>query len=185
MYGLVNKAIQDVVVREYGKGAWTAVLEAAGTPEVDFQGMEEYPDHLTYALVGATAKTLNMSTDQVLEILGEYWVLYTAKAGYGDLLQMAGDSFVGLLQNLDLLHARIGRSYPALQPPAFQCTDISESSLLLHYRSGRAGLAPLVVGLIRGVAKMFKVTAAITVLDSKSAGADHDIFRISYASDTH
>lgn len=185
MYGLMNRSIQDLVVFRHGKAAWTAVLEAAGIPHTEFQSMEQYPDQMTYALIGAAAQTLKLSADHVAEMVGEHWILYTAKVGYGDLLRIAGDDFVSLLQNLDLLHARIGRAYPSLLPPAFQCTDITESSLRLHYRSPRPGLTPLVIGLIRGLAKMFKTTAEVTLLEAKAAGADHDIFLITHTSSGH
>ncbi len=181
MYGLVNRAIQEFVTTEFGVPMWESIRQAAEVETPEFHGMEEYPDAVTYALVGAASAKLALPPERILEAFGEYWVLYTGRAGYGDLLRMAGDDFVGFLQNLDRLHARIGRAYPSLKPPAFQCTDITDSTLLLHYRSDRPGLTPLVIGLVKGLGKMFNTAVEIAVVEDKAAGADHDIFRINYS----
>lgn len=180
MYGLVNRAVQDFVCTNFGEPVWEAMKVSAKLEGLEFQGMQQYPDCVTFALVTEAAKELNISTDQVLEALGEYWVLYTAKEGYGDLLSMSGSDFVSFLQNLDLLHARIGRAYPALQPPAFQCTDATDHSVLLHYRSERGGLTALVIGLISGLGQMFGVSVNTTVVARKSSAADHDVFHIEF-----
>jgi len=180
MYGLVNRAIQEFVTTEFGAPVWESIRQAAGVEAPEFHGMEEYPDWVTYSLVGAASAQLALPAEQVLEAFGQYWVRYTGRSGYGDLLGMAGRDFVSFLQNLDLLHARIGRAYPSLKPPAFQCSDITPSSLRLHYRSGRPGLTPLVVGLVKGLGQMFDITVDITLIEDKASGADHDIFHVTY-----
>ncbi len=115
-----------------------------------------------------------------METFGEYWVLYTAEKGYGDMLDMAGTSLAEFLPNLDMLHVRVGNLMPELNPPSFQCTDVTSNSLVLHYTSSRAGLAPMVLGLIRGLGKRFNTPATVTVLESKSQGADHDSFLVKW-----
>jgi hypothetical protein len=41
-------------------------------------------------------------------------------------------------------------------------------------------LTPMVFGLIRGLGKRFNTPAIVTVLDSKSQGADHDSFLVKW-----
>ena len=54
-----------------------------------------------------------------------------------------------------------------------------DPSLLLHYRSERAGLAPMVVGLLKGLGKRF--SQQLSVRQTAFRGSDdHDIFRIDY-----
>lgn len=185
MYGLVNRAIQEFVTSEFGADTWESIRTEAAVDTREFHGMEEYPDTVTYALVGAASKQLSLAPEKILEAFGEYWVLYTGKAGYGDLLRMSGGDFVSFLQNLDLLHARIGRAYPSLQPPAFQCTDVTDGALLLHYRSGRPGLTPLVIGLVKGVGKMFNTAVEITLLSRTATDDNHDVFRVTFTSQSH
>lgn len=44
-----------------------------------FISMEAYPDDLTHQLVRAASEELGMSPQEILQVFGEDWVLYTAK----------------------------------------------------------------------------------------------------------
>jgi Haem-NO-binding len=183
MYGLVNKALQDLVCSRFGEAAWETIRRTAGVAVDVFVGMEAYPDDVTYKLVGAASEVLEVSSEEVLKAFGEYWVSYTAKEGYGEILRLAGDTLPAFLQNLDDLHTRVGLLFPRLKPPSFWCTDIREDSLRLHYRPGldsREGLGPFVVGLVRGLGIRFKIEIEINQTASRSQGADHDEFSITF-----
>ena len=180
MYGLVNKAIRDMVCENFGQGTWETIRQKAEVEADSFIGMEPYPDDVTHRLVKAASEVLSMSPPDILKAFGEYWVIYTAKEGYGEMLDMAGDNLPDFLQNLDNLHARVGVSFPQLKPPSFECTDVDDDSMNLHYRSTREGLAPMVVGLVGGLGKRFDVEVDVTQVKSREDGADHDEFTIRY-----
>lgn len=180
MYGLVNKAVEDLVKTNFGELAWEQIKTKAKISETSFVSMQAYDDHMTYDLVGAATEVLGLSAEQVLEAFGEYWVLYTAKEGYGSILDAAGNNLVDFLKNLDALHVRVGSLMSELQPPSFECSDITSNSLQLHYFSDRAGLAAMVVGLVKGLGKRFNTPCEVSVLSSKSTGADHDIFEVKW-----
>ena len=93
---------------------------------------------------------------------------------------MAGHDFVSFVQNLDLLHARVRRSYPDLEPPSFRCTELQEGSFRLHYYSSREGLAPFVIGLIRGLGQLFATRVRVEHISRQVSQADHDVFTIHY-----
>lgn len=180
MYGLVNKAIEDMVCKRFSDDVWEKIKETA---EVDIDGfisMEAYPDDLTHRLVRAASVVLEMTPQQILQAFGEYWVIYTATEGYGQMLDMAGENLPEFLQNLDNLHARVGLSFPKLLPPSFQCTNLQEESLNIHYHSQRSGLAPMVVGLLKGVGKRFNTEVDVTQTRSREQGASHDEFSIEF-----
>jgi hypothetical protein len=183
MYGLVNTALQDLVASRFGEDTWETIKRNAGVDIEVFVSLEAYPDDVTYKLVGAASAVLGLSAEEVLKAFGEYWVTYTAKEGYGELLKLAGDTLPAFLQNLDDLHTRVGLLFPHLKPPSFWCTDIREDSLRLHYRPGvdsREGLEPFVVGLLNGLAIRFKIEIEITQTAHRSQGADHDEFSIAF-----
>ena len=180
MYGLVNKAVRDLVLMRFGKDRWDEIKTKAGVNGDTFVGMSPYPDEVTYRLVAAASETLGLSPEQVLEAFGEHWIGYTAQEGYGAMLDLAGDNFVDFLKNLDKLHARVGLSFPKLAPPSFRCTDVTEGSVRLHYYSKRPGLAPFVVGLLKGLGKRFKVELDVSVDKSRDNGHDHDEFLIRF-----
>lgn len=182
MYGLVNKAVEDLVKGNFGEEAWLKIKEKAQVNEGAFVSMKSYHDDVTYSLVGAATEVLGLSAEQVLEAFGEYWVLYTAKEGYGDMLNAAGNTLVEFLQNLDALHVRVGNIMPDLRPPSFECTDITANSLQLHYFSDRAGLSSMVVGLVRGLGKKFNTPCEVVLVSDRNKGEDHDIFEVSWQS---
>ena len=180
MYGLVNKAVQDLVVTQFGQEEWEAIMDKAGVRVDSFLCMKAYPDEITYSLVAAASEILNLTPAQVLEAFGEHWIVYTAQEGYGDLLEMAGGSLVEFLQHLDALHARVGLSFPELRPPSFRCSDVTDNSVRLHYESERQGLAPMVVGLLKGLGKRFNTTVDVSWEESTDGGRTHDVFLIRF-----
>lgn len=179
MYGMVNKAVEDLIVTRFGPEAWQDVRQRAGVDQ-DFVNMNQYPDEVTVNLVAAASARLGLPPATILEEFGLHWIRYTAHAGYGDLLRLAGGSFISFLQNLDALHARVGLSFPHLAPPSFRCTDLTPHSVVLHYHSTRSGLAPLVIGLIKGLGQMFRTRVTITQTAHKGETSDHDTFFIEY-----
>jgi len=180
MYGLVNQAIEDLVRSNHGGTTWELIKQKAEVQTEAFLGMEEYPDDVTYRLVQAAAEVLNIPPEEFLRAFGEYWVLYTAKKGYGEMLTAAGKDLPEFLQNLDTLHTRVGVIMPNLQPPSFGCTEVSEHSLHLHYYSHRQGLAPMVIGLVQGLGKMFGTETDVHHTKGHHTGEDHDVFYISW-----
>ena len=117
--------------------------------------------------------------EAVYEAFGEYWTTYTAEAGYGELMRSAGKTLPEFLRNLDLLHTRVKMSFPHLVPPSFTVTDETADSLVLHYYSSRQGLAPLVVGLLRGLGDRFGV--AVTVSQERvDHPTPHEVYHLSW-----
>ncbi len=177
MYGLVNRAIEGLVLEKFGEETWRKICARAELQDPSWVAMQAYDDAITYALVGAASAELGMDSAAVLEAFGEYWTSYTIEEGYGDLMSMMGGSLDEFLDNLDSMHARIGGTMPELVPPGFEREPQEDGSSILHYRSEREGLAPMVIGLIKGLARRFDVAIEIEQLESTSAG--HDCFRIS------
>src|ERR1700761_8886775 len=106
MYGLINKAIHDLVTTRFGDAKWQEICHKAGVTDAAFVSMEKYPDETTYRLVGAASEVLATPAEDVLELFGEYWTVYSAEAGFGHLLEFAGSNLVDFLRNLDNMHTR-------------------------------------------------------------------------------
>ena len=157
MYGLINKAISGLVIQNFGAGAWQEICQVANLDTNEFVSMEQYPDSITYDLVGAASKVLDLPPEVILETFGRYWVEFVGQQNYGKLMDAAGGNLGDFLENLDEMHARIMLSYPQLVPPSFKLSNRTPTSMSLHYSSTRAGLEPLVVGLLRGLADRFEI----------------------------
>ncbi|MGH1392847.1 MAG: heme NO-binding domain-containing protein [Trichormus sp.] len=182
MYGLVNQAIHDMVCSRFGEETWQVIKHKAEVDVEIFISMQAYPDDMTHRLVKAASSVLNLTPAEIMHAFGEFWVQYTAEQGYGDLMAMSGDNLPEFLQNLDQLHARVGVMFPKLQPPSFDCEEDEQQILNLHYHSHRVGLAPMVMGLVKGLGERFNTDVEVTQTQSKADGADHDQFSIRYKS---
>lgn len=178
MYGMVNKAIVDMVHAQFGAEVWEKIQKAAEIDEDLFLSMSQYPDDVTFRLVSAASQVLKTPPEVVLQSFGRYWVTYTAREGYGELLRISGPSIWAFLANLDNMHARVALSFPRLRPPSFRCTEVHQHGLKLHYRSTRKGLTHLVVGLLQGLGELFETTVRVRILPRDPAEPDEDIFEI-------
>ncbi len=179
MYGIVNKGIRDLVLRNHGEEVWLKIREEANCEEDLFLSMEVYDDAITYNLVGAASKVLNTSAHNILVAFGEFWMQFTATEGYGDILQIAGVSFPQFLRQLDNLHKRLGATYKNLLPPSFICKEIDGQTLLLEYHSSRKGLSSLTEGILLGLGKKFNVSVELQHL-KKQEELGYDEYLVKY-----
>lgn len=180
MYGIVNKAIEELVKENYGEEKWE-LIKIRSAVDIDFFiSNEPYDDAITYQLAGAVAEEMEVPLSEVLINFGEYWVLKTGLEKYGSLMEAGGNNLKEFLCNLPLFHNRIMLMYPKLTPPEFKITDIEERSVCVHYFSKREGLQDFVRGLLQGLGKMYKTAVNIELLQHRSSGADHEIFKVSW-----
>lgn len=180
MYGIVNKAIQELVIANFGEEKWDIILEKSGIEEDFFISSEAYDDDITFKLARAVSDEMNMSLKDVLIAFGEWWVLKTTKEKYGGLMESGGSTLKEFLINLPLFHNRVMLIYPKLTPPEFKISEVTENSLKLHYFSKREGLQEFVRGLIQGLGLMFETETTIELLQTRDFGDDHEIFKISW-----
>lgn len=179
MYGMVNKAVQDLIVTNHGAEVWENIRQQAGVEEEMFISSETYPDELTFRLVAAASAVLAVPAEVVLNEFGRWWILKTAKEGYEHLMKAGGRSLGEFLVNLPNFHTRIVMM-PTLRPPEFECSDVEKNSLRLHYRSHRRGLSAFVIGLLDGLGEMFATPVTLCHEQRQDDGADHDVFQVSW-----
>lgn len=180
MYGMVNKAVQDLIISQHGEEVWKRICSRAGVEEDMFISNEPYPDEITYRLVAAASELLSVPAAEILRTFGRWWILHTARVGYGHLMKAGGRTLPEFLINLPNFHTRIVLMFPHLRPPEFECTDMMTGSLRLHYHSHRRGLAPFVTGLLEGLGEMFHTPVTIKHEQSLDAGAQHDVFWVGW-----
>lgn len=180
MYGIVNKAIEDLITTNYGRDTWQSIKKRCDVDIDYFISTEPYDDDITYKLAAAAAEELNITVNQVLFSFGEWWILKTSKEKYGSLIESGGNHFREFMINLPSFHNRVMLIYPKLTPPEFKISDLEDNRLKLHYHSSRKGLTEFVHGLISGIGKLYETPVSIQLLESKSETKTHDIFEISW-----
>ncbi|ELM3644829.1 heme NO-binding domain-containing protein, partial [Flavobacterium psychrophilum] len=73
MYGIVNKAIEDLVIANFGEAKWNAIKDRTGIDIDFFISNEPYDDEITFKLALAVSQEMNMTINQVLITFGEWW----------------------------------------------------------------------------------------------------------------
>ena len=180
MYGMVNLAVKELVTETHGPQTWSRICKAAGLDDEDFSSLQKYPDEVTFKLVGAASEVLQTPAEAILEAFGEYWTDYAKRTSFSRLLRFGGANFTEFVRNLDQMHAKIKFSLPELEPPQFRISEVEEGRFRLHYYSKRQGLAPLVRGMLKGVAKLYDVVIEMRLAKSRAEGHDHDEFVVEY-----
>lgn len=181
MYGMVNKAVEQLVVKHFGEATWETIKAKAGVDIEVFISNDGYDDAITYNLVGAAVEVLKLPAEEILHLFGEHWILCTAKEDYGELMTLHGKTLREFLLNLPNFHTRVQMIFPNLKPPQFEISELGETSLHLHYITHRPGLTEFVVGLIHGLGKMFQTPVTVKQVARRGEGADHDVFHIAWA----
>lgn len=180
MYGIVNKAIQDLVTSNFGADKWEIILEKSGIEHNYFISSEPYDDDITFKLALAVSAEMNMTLESVLVAFGEWWIIKSTKDKYAGLMEAGGNNLRDFLINLPLFHNRVMLLYPKLTPPEFKISHLEKDSLHLHYFSKREGLQEFVRGLIQGLGLMFETKTTIELINSRAQGDNNEVFKISW-----
>lgn len=180
MYGIINKAIEELVTENFGEDKWEAIKKKSGIDIDYFISTEPYDDDITYSLAQATATEMGITLADVLIAFGEWWILRTGKEKYGSLMASGGKSLSEFLQRLPDFHTRVMLLYPKLTPPKFEVSEVKEFSIMVHYHSKREGLQEFVRGLLQGLSKMYNIETNIELVQSRDDGFDHEIFKVSW-----
>ncbi len=178
MNGLVNRAIEQLVISMKGEAGWRGVCAHAGVAADGFVSMKNYDDDVTFRLVKAVSERLELPPEQVLEAFGEYWITYTADEGYGALMAAGGTHLREFLANLNDMHSRVETIFTQVRIPLFRVEDVSDTEYRLYYSSHREGLAPMVLGLVKGLAKRFGQSVEVVQVHAKTVVSGEDIFTV-------
>ena len=179
MYGIVNVAIQDYALENYGPEKWEIIKMNSGI-DIDFSLTDNaFNDSAIYDLAKTASSEMNHSFDDVLEDFGQN-IIQTAHIKFNSFIESRGNTLKDYLINLPNFHNRIAMIYPELTPPQFKISHIENDFLYVHYISKTKGLKPFVAGYLKGLVNVFNEPAAVTFLESKEDGRQQEIFKISW-----
>lgn len=124
---------------------------------------------------------LGLDSATILEMFGEQFLLWCQEYGHSKMLKVLGRSLQDFITNIDSLHDSLSTLYPQMEAPSFRCTPgHRKSDFYLHYYSKREGLEPVVMGIVKAIARQYydiEVTVAL-VLKKGQDGSDHCVFYI-------
>ncbi|XP_066514282.1 guanylate cyclase soluble subunit beta-2-like [Hoplias malabaricus] len=163
MYGFINTCLRTLVVERFGEETWENLRSLAQVQD-NFMTYEIYDDVITLRLVQEACKMLDVSSEVVLKLFGEYFFSFCKMSGYDAMLRTLGGNLIEFIENLDALHSYLALSYQEMNAPSFRVERTNDGRTMLHYYSDRKGLHHIVPGIIEAVAKDFfgsKVTMTI------------------------
>ncbi|KAM6945328.1 guanylate cyclase soluble subunit beta-2 [Aplochiton taeniatus] len=149
---------------------------------------EIYDDDLTMRLVKEACSMLDVSSEVVLKLFGEYFFSFCKMAGYDAMLRTLGGNLVEFIENLDALHSYLALSYQEMNAPSFRVEKREDGKMLLHYYSDRKGLFHIVPGIIEAVAEdFFDSEVSMTILnqeeeDERTGKKEHVVFLVKQTS---
>ncbi|XP_071799009.1 guanylate cyclase soluble subunit beta-2-like [Asterias amurensis] len=154
MYGFINLCVRALVLDKFDDKTWEKIRAKAGV-EDSFITHGCYDDTITLQLVQAASDISGLQVPVILELFGEFFFSFCQSSGYDEMLRALGGNLKSFLENLDSLHSYLSFSYEQMEAPSFRCERRHDNALILHYYSHRKGLHPIVVGIVRAVAKEF------------------------------
>ncbi|XP_072180530.1 guanylate cyclase soluble subunit beta-2-like [Diadema setosum] len=154
-YGFINICVKALVTEKFGEETWQKIKTQAGVDD-SFISHTTYTDAITLKLVKAASEVAGQPIPVILELFGEFFFTFCQRSGYDEMLRVLGGNLKSFLENLDALHSYLSFSYKKMEAPSFRCERrASDDALILHYYSHRKGLHPIVVGIVRAVAREF------------------------------
>ncbi|ELU08946.1 hypothetical protein CAPTEDRAFT_127209, partial [Capitella teleta] len=171
-YGFVHCAWADMVITNHGADMWQRILKDSGIElgGGNFLIHKMYSDEDTNKLMLTTSRLLSMDLATCMESYGGFFYKYCLESGYDRVLKVLGNNLLDFLCNLDALHDHFDSAYPGMRAPSFRCNPTESGGLLLHYYSERTGLYPMVIGIVKSVAKgLFDTDVIIEPLNKLKA----------------
>ncbi|MBM4006711.1 MAG: hypothetical protein FJ292_03970 [Planctomycetes bacterium] len=78
------------------------------------------------------------------------------------------------------MHVRVALMMPNLKPPSFHVRDVKPRSLTLEYISHRAGLPPMVIGLVKGLRHKYGLQPTVRLAHAREPGGTTDVFEVTW-----
>lgn len=184
MYGIINKAIQDLAIKQGGEQIWEKICTNAKCSDSSFLLSQPYEDAITFRLVAAAAQEFDIPAQTLLRDFGKHWISYTRGQGYSSLMGMFGSNMREFIGNLNGLHSQLFAAMPEAKPPHFTVVADDGSSFVVQYRSERVGLAPMVQGLLEGLADHFNQRCEVKTNSLRNDAQDYDEFVVTVLSES-
>lgn len=178
MYGIINKALQEMVINSHGMDVWEAVKDKAQIEIDAFINGEMYDDAVTYKLVDALCSIVSIAAVQVYYNIGEWYVVQTIGEKYAGMVQTAGKTLKDFFMNLPTLYASVKRLYFPNTPSAITVSDVQENRALVCYHGPRPNLGEIVRGGLSGFCILFKAHPTVTIIENNSEDNTHMIYEV-------
>jgi hypothetical protein len=170
MYGIIHAGLKALVEAKGGSTAWPNVLDRAGQTDASILVYNRYSDESTLALVAAAADELGTTVPEALRAFGAHWIRWAAHSGYGSWFS-GGASLFDALDGLDDMHTRLAVTFPGYRPPSIVCRRLGPRTAEVEWRSDRAGLAPMMLGMLEALGDHRGEPCVVAMVEETPQGA--------------
>jgi guanylate cyclase soluble subunit beta len=177
MYGMIHRAVRQMVFDELGEDVWLALEHKLGIGPTELLTGMVYDDALTIAIISEASARLNISVDACLFEFGRYWIKYAEHGSLASIMNFTGQDLASFIKNLDRLHLAVGAAMPGARLPSFTTISKEPGRLMVEYRSDRTGLEQFVLGLFDGLITRFGATGDVKIAEHK---ANVIVFELQY-----
>jgi len=175
MYGVIHRALRQMVTTSHGPATWEEVAKAAETGDFDMLATYAHGDDVTERIVLCSAAAMGQAPFQFLENFGQYWIRFAFSGEYGHLMQFCGSDFRTIINNMNRLHQGVAKTMPGTRPPKFWIISDDGHTIVVRYESQRKGLTPFVSGLLKGLLTHLGMEGRVSVLSECEASVDFQI----------
>lgn len=180
MKGIIFRALEELVVTNYGMDQWERLLEQSNLVDRYFLGPKSYPDEELIALVTVISSTLNKPQPELIRDFGQYLFGFLSRS-HKDLVDQF-DRFDTLIEGIDgIIHKEVEKLYAEPNLPSILVQRISNNELHITYDSPRK-LCFCAEGLIHGAASYFGTDIHLVHETCTHQGAEHCTFRVTLTS---
>lgn len=175
MYGMIHRAVRQMVLDRAGKEVWAAIELTADIAQSELISAEVYDDAVTMRMIEAAAQASKTDVDQFLVEFGQYWIKYAGQSPFGSILQFTGDNLTTFLHNLDRLHGSVESVMPRARMPSFKVVSDEPGRIEVDYHSSRVGLESFVKGLFIGLLDRFDLCGDVRLLSRDCDGSRFEL----------
>jgi hypothetical protein len=163
MKGVIVLALKEMVVEEFGTDKWKEALAKAGIDrEPLVLPVSDVDDQTVLKVINALCQALDISLTQAADAFGDHWVGVYSQKMYSAHYTGA-ETARDFLLKMDDVHVATTKGMPGARPPRFAYEWKDDKTLVMKYKSHR-GLIDFMVGLIKGVGKLYKEDLRVTKL---------------------
>ena len=134
MYGIINRALEELVIANFRQEKWLAVKQRSAVEADFFISNEATMTRSRRLLATAVSEEMNMPlSDAVMTAFGEWWIVETGKEKHGGLMDYIRPFLRRILVNPRRFWQQGYAIYPKLvNRLEFKVTDVEANSLQLH-----------------------------------------------------
>lgn len=158
MHGMVNRSIEHFLRATYGDATWQDIARAGGIDPAGFNGMRQYDDGLTQAMLREASAILGKTPYDILEDTGAWLVRIEALRR---LLRFSGGKFSEFVLALEELPGRARLVLPDLIIPPLTVAQLEPELYRVYGQGLHGGLPWIISGALRGMADDYGVLALI------------------------